>query len=191
MPEWIHNYGQLLGVVVGGIIAGSVAIIVGARNNRANDRRLNRQFESERLRDSSKVRRDRLEELHVLIGQWLIGLDTYTMLGLQLASGAMSYRDYLAKQVEFGNASGVQLTRMRMLLDIYGTIEIKSAYLVVDTARADYNKAIRLVDRAARGREVPRRAEPEIYQGVDDASGRLHENGKLLLAAIAEAAARI
>lgn len=191
MLDWLQTNAQLIGVVVGAVIAGTVAITVGALNNRASAARLEHQIRTEQQRESAKVKRERLEELHVLAGQWLMNLDNYTLLGLRLVSGRLSHSDYLKMQLDGGSAAGVQLTRMKMLLAIYAPPSVTDAHTTVEDARAAFNKEFFPVEGSYKGASRPQACPPELYDRIDDAAGNLHGAGERLLGAIAQAAAAI
>jgi hypothetical protein len=191
VQTWLQAYGQLLGVVVGAAIAGTVAIVVGVRNNKSNDARMERQIAADQVRERSRVRRERLEELHVLAGDWLMSLDKYTMLGLRLVSGNLAYRDYLNMQIEEGKSTRFQFTRLKMLLDVYSTPAVAEAYRAVDQARASYNKEFYTIERRFKGSQSRPSIDDATYDRIDGLSGQVHDAGVVLLRSIATAAAEV
>lgn len=188
MSDWMQAYGQIIGVVVGGGIAGTVAIVLGSKNNRASDARLDRQFIADRERESDRVRRERREELYVQTSEWLLHLEGYTLLGLRLAYSKLSYSQYLDEQISQAQGARLQIARMNMLREIYGSPETAVAYLAVTEARNSYNLRIHEVERLAQSGAAASPAMEGHRATLDKLCTDVRERGRLLLDQIAKSA---
>lgn len=184
MTEWAQAFGQLTGVVVGGVIAGTVAIVVGSRNNRANDARLERQFRAEQERESYRVLRDRREELYVLTGEWIRHLQLYSFLGLRLTFGKITYAEYLDQQLDLSKDKNLQIPRMDMLREVYGSPDITAAYRVLIDARDNFNHQIGHIEKLSKTSAMGS-ALIEHRNTIDTLCSAINDSGQAFLERIA------
>lgn len=193
-PEttWLQAYGQLIGVAIGSVLTGVVAVLLAFFNNRSSDLRLRMQQTHDLQRESQRITRDRLEELYVLAGHWISALEQYGILGLRLARGLLTYKQYVDLQLKNGEKSQVQKSRMELLLDVYGSPEVNDAVAAVKEAQKAYFNEIHSVELIA---QSPDRlsevvvshppADAELYAKLDQLAGDVGKEGRKLLAAIA------
>lgn len=191
-PSWLQTYGQLIGVAVGTLMTGAVAIALAVMNNRSSDGRLRMQQNHDLQRENQRITRERLEDLYVLAGHWTSALSQYGILGLRLAKGLLTYRQYLEVQSEQGGNPQVQLPRMELLLNVYGSSEVNQAVAKLKDARTAFNNMIHIVERTAQSPDrlteaVVRTApvDAKFYAKLDQLVGDMGQAGRDLLEAIA------
>lgn len=181
MPDWLQDYGQLIGVLVGGAIAGAVAIVVGTMNNKASDSRLARQLTADQQREAARIRRERLEELYVQSGAWMMNLQSNAFLGLRLIGGLLTYTQYLDQQISLGKSSVVfHDPRMKMLLGVYGSPEVKLAHQDVLHARSRYHDAFWKHEILFKKGASPK-CSREDYDAIDELVAAMSRAGDRLL----------
>lgn len=192
---WLQTYGQLVGVAIGTVLTGVVAISLAVMNNRSSDHRLRMQQSHDLQRESQRITRERLEELYVLAGHWTSGLEQFNLLGLRLAKGLLTYRQYVDLQLKQGEKSKLERSRMELLRDVYGSPEVIGAAAAVKEAQRAWNARFHPIERLAqqpdRLSEIvvtkPPASDVE-YAELDQIAGVVSGEGRALLAAIAEQA---
>ncbi|MFB9215709.1 hypothetical protein [Vibrio sinaloensis] len=117
--SWIGFFGVLIGAGLG--LSGVVFA------NRSSLSRLKLQLETERQRESNQVKRERLEELYVLMSQWVNKFFSNFFKLTLVMEGTIDYNRYLDEIIEEGKSSPVDFQRMEMILNIYGR-ELLPAY---------------------------------------------------------------
>lgn len=88
----------LLGVLVGAIIS-----IFGIwLTNRSNSNQLRMQLLHEKESHENAIKRERLEELYVLVGHWLIGLSGHYISLSMVMQGKLNYNQHLDLMINDG-----------------------------------------------------------------------------------------
>lgn len=125
----------LLGVVIGALLS-----IFGAwLTSRSSIAQLHIQLEHEERLQNKTVKRERLEELYVLLGHWSSAIfGNYLSLTLVM-KGEMNYNDYLDRVVSNGEKNLYDFKRLEMIIDVYGH-ELKPEYEKVLAARTKRNE---------------------------------------------------
>ncbi|WP_448134887.1 hypothetical protein [Stenotrophomonas rhizophila] len=184
---WLQTYGQLIGVAIGAVLTGSVALLLAIMNNRSSDRRLKMTQAHDLQRESQRMTRERLEELYEQAGHWTSGLEQFGILGLRLAKGLLSYKQYAGLVGAQGEKSQLQRTRMELLFDVYGSDDARNAAQAVKDAQSAFMKLFHRVELIAQGPEmlqaiVPSRApaDPALYELLNEAAGKVGKKGKEL-----------
>jgi len=155
-------------------------------NNKAADARLAHQIAQERDREERRLLRDRREELYVSLETWLAGLEQYIMLGLRLGAGKLSYNQHLDLQLEQGQRSKLDLPRLKMLLDVYGSAAIKQDYLKVTSLLDAVNQAVFAIEGFAK-RSTDTKERDRSFDTLHQLAAELRDSGKTLLASVATA----
>lgn len=189
---WLQTYGQLIGVAIGAVLTGSVALLLAVMNNRSSDRRLKMTQAHDLQRESQRITRERLEELYVQAGHWTSGLDLLNINSLRLAKGLLTFHQHADLVKAHGEKSQLQKSRMELLFDVYGTPEIHAGSQAVREAETAFMKRFQIVSIIAqtpdRLREVtPSKAAatPKIYEELDTLASEVSAKGRALLAMIA------
>jgi len=122
-----------------GVVVGSALSILGIwLTNRANTKQLNIQLDYEKSTNSNLRKKEKLEELYVLIDKWLGAIfSDYLRLTLVMR-GEIDYNQYLDQTIESGNQNNVDFSRLGMIVDIYGH-ELQSSYKTIIDARSELN----------------------------------------------------
>ncbi|MGF1887202.1 hypothetical protein L4D13_13795 [Photobacterium profundum] len=129
--SWIGFFGVLFGAALG--LSGVVFA------NRSSLLRLKIQLETEKDREHAQVKRERLEELYVLLSQWVnVFYSNFFKLTLVM-KGEIEYNQYLDEIIEDGQSSKVDFQRIEMILNIYGR-ELLPAYKDVLKCRGKINE---------------------------------------------------
>ena len=125
-------------VGLAGVLFGSLLTTLSVwLTNRANFKQLQQQLVHEEKLASGRVKKERLEELYILICHWNnIFFGNHLQLTLVMR-GKLSYNEYLDNIISSGSQS-VDFNRISMIIDIYGG-EFKEAYLKVLGIRDEIN----------------------------------------------------
>ena len=108
----------LLALCTAGITA-LVTLVAVYLTNRGNNDRLRIQLSHDRDSKNEAVRREKLEELHVLSQQWSICLFNHLMPYFRVMEGEIDYNKALDMTIESGKNSTNEFYRLRMLVEIY------------------------------------------------------------------------
>jgi hypothetical protein len=125
----------LAGVVIGAIIS----IFCVCLTNRSNTNQLRMQLEHERQSRTEDLKRERLEELYILVGHWLNMFAGHYISLSMVMQGKLDYNQHLDQVIEGSKKQSHDFNRLRMLLDIYAR-ELKPAYEKVLEARDELNE---------------------------------------------------
>jgi len=108
-------------VGIAGVLVGALLGLLGVLlANRSNLTRLKLQMEHERQSKSSDIKRERLEELYVLLSHWInMFFNHYFKLTLVMRD-EMDYNQYLDEIINSGNKNKTDFQRMEMIINIYG-----------------------------------------------------------------------
>lgn len=125
----------LLGVVVGATIS-----IFGVwLTNWSSIKQLKIQLEHEKTTNADSLKREKLEELYVLVDKWLNGILGHHLKLTLVMRGEIDYNQYLDQVIEDGKENTVDFIRLGMIVDIYGH-ELQSSYKKIMDAREELNK---------------------------------------------------
>lgn len=112
----VKSWVGLIGVLFGAILGLSGVVFA----NRSSFQRLQLQLNTEKDRAHAQVKRERLEELYVLLSQWVnMFFSNFFKLTLVM-KGEIDYNQYLDEIIESGQASKVDFQRIEMIFNIYG-----------------------------------------------------------------------
>lgn len=125
-------------VGLAGVVFGSLLTTLGVSlTNRANLKQVRQQLGHQEKLVNSRVKKERLEELYILICQWnSVFFGNYLRLSLVM-KGQTDYNDYL-DYINSSGLKGVDFNRINMIIDIYGG-ELSEAYLEVLKVRDEIN----------------------------------------------------
>ena len=98
--------------------------------NRGNTDRLKIQLEHDRSFKKEELYREQLEELYLLLEEWLSSLLTYYLPYMSVMKGELSYNDALDQTIDLGNSRKVNYKRLEMLIDIYFS-EVKQEFALL------------------------------------------------------------
>ncbi|EIK4762118.1 hypothetical protein ACCH75_003375 [Vibrio parahaemolyticus] len=110
--SWIGFFGVLFGAGLG--LSGVVFA------NRSSLLRLKLQLATEKDREHAQIKRERLEELYVLLSQWANMFFSHFFKLTLVMKGDIDYNQYLDEVIEDGKSSNVDFQRIEMILNIYG-----------------------------------------------------------------------
>ncbi|WP_305819619.1 hypothetical protein [Photobacterium leiognathi] len=133
MNSWVGLIGVLFGAMLG--LSGVIFA------NRSSFQRLKLQLDTEKERAHAQVKREKLEELYVLLSQWE---NMFFSNGLKLTlvmKGDIDYNQYLDEIIESGQASNVEFHRLEMIINIYAR-ELCTLYKDVLKCRDKINKIV-------------------------------------------------
>lgn len=130
IKSWIGLAGVLLGALLG-LIGVFFA-------NKSNLSRLQLQLENERQRHHSQVKREKLEELYVLVSHWLNDFFSHYFKLTLVMRGEIDYNQYLDEIISDGKDAKTDFQRIEMILHIYGR-ELLPTYNKVLEWRAKVN----------------------------------------------------
>ncbi|WP_318476551.1 hypothetical protein [Photobacterium leiognathi] len=131
----IKSWVGLIGVLFGAMLGLSGVIFA----NRSSFQRLKLQLDTEKERAHAQVKREKLEELYVLLSQWE-NMFFSNCLNLTLVmKGEIDYNQYLDEIIESGQASNVDFHRLEMIINIYAR-ELFPLYKDVLKCRDKINK---------------------------------------------------
>lgn len=133
----------LIAVVVGALIS----IIVVTLTNRSNLRQLKLQLDTKAKNDEAVLVRERMEELYVLLSNWInVFFGDYLNLTLVI-KGELSYDEYLDITIKDGKSRKFDFNRIEMLFDIYAPT-LKADFDNMLSIRSKVNEIRRLHKRA-------------------------------------------
>jgi hypothetical protein len=110
---WVALFGVILGA--------GLSIFGVSLTNKSNIKSLSIQLENQKSTERSRLHRERLEELYVLVGNWSTGFMTMGLSILQVMAGRISYNDHLDLLIEDNKSKSFEFSRIRMIVDIYGS----------------------------------------------------------------------
>lgn len=167
----------LLGVVVGAVIS-----IFGVwLTNRSSIKQLNIQLEHEKSVKANALKREKLEELYVLVDKWLGGIFGHYLKLTLVMRGEIDYNQYLDQVIVEGKENTVDFSRLGMIVDIYGH-ELQPSYHKIMEARSELNKISAEHKRAYKSGDLDGRKYVEPYT---DAQMKLEELTELFKKEIA------
>jgi len=126
-------------VGLSGVLFGSLLTTFGVwLTNNANAKRQMQQLAHEERLSSQKIKKERLEELYILVCHWgNLFFSQYMSLQLVM-DGHTTYNDYL-EDIGTKDLGGFDFSRIEMIIDIYGT-QLGPAYEEVKAARSIINE---------------------------------------------------
>lgn len=124
----------LLGVIVGAVIS-----IFGVwLTNRSSIRQLKIQQEHEKAIKADALKREKLEELYILVDKWLSGIFGHYLKLTLVMRGEIDYNQYLDQVIEQGKNKSIDFSRLGMIVDIYGN-ELQPSYKEIMKSRDELN----------------------------------------------------
>ena len=168
-----------------GVLIGATLSIFGVwLSNRSNISQLKLQLEHEKISNRSNTKRERLEELHVLVSHWLNGL-FYNYINFTLVlKGEIDYNQYHDKIIEYGKEKPADFQRLEMIIDIYAP-ELRSTYEKVTNARTKLNS---ISARHWKGYDLGEFEGTKYLESYNQASLEIDKYGEQLKCEIAECA---
>lgn len=125
----------ILGVLVGAIIS-----IFGVwLTNVSNSKQLRIQLLHEKISHENSIKRERLEELYVLVGHWLNGLASNYLSLSMVMQGKLDYGQHSDLAIKDGEKIKYDFNRLEMIMGIYAH-ELLPYYQKVIEARTELNK---------------------------------------------------
>lgn len=137
MLESILNFKSEAWIGVIGVLLGTLLSVFSAwLTNRSSLMQLKVKFKHEEKLSAGKVRKERLEELYILVCHWSnMFFSQYMNLGLVMR-GHISYNDYL--DMVNSSENKYDYSRIEMIVDIYGG-GVAEAFKAVEIARGVVN----------------------------------------------------
>lgn len=125
-------------VGLAGVIFGSLLTTLGVwLTNRSNTKQALQRLQHEERVASERVRKERLEELYILVCHWSnLFFKHYVNLDLVM-KGSLSYNDYL-DIITAPSDDKAEYSRIQMIVDIYGE-DVLSYYEAVEEAKVKVN----------------------------------------------------
>lgn len=123
----MHTFVELLGrvpppawVLCGALVTALVAFVGVALTNRSNTARLQLQLAHEIKSQDRALRRDRCEELYVLVDRWSTLLVSDKLPYMKVMRGELTYNQALDMTIVAGDKENVpQVQRIRAIVEIY------------------------------------------------------------------------
>jgi len=141
-------------VGLAGVVVGAVISIFGVwLTNRSSIKQLNIQLEHEKLTDADTLKREKLEELYILVDKWLSGIFSHYLKLTLVMKGDIDYNQYLDKVIEEGKENTFDFGRLEMIVDIYGH-KLQSSYKKMMAARDELNKVSAAHKRAYKSGDI-------------------------------------
>ena len=127
-------------VGLAGVFVGATISIFGVwLTNRSNINQLRIQLVHERESRAEDTKRERLEDLYILVGHWLNGLSGHYISLSMVMQGKLDYNQHLDQFIKSADKQGYDYQRLEMILDVYAH-PLKPMYEKVLEARAELNK---------------------------------------------------
>ena len=125
-----------------GVIIGAMLTILGSwLTNRSNITQLRIQLEQKERVHNTNIKREKYEELYILLGHWMGGVFSNYMNLILVTQGHIDYNEYLDQVIESGEKNTFDFKRMEMILDIYGH-NLQESWQKVLEAREKHNDII-------------------------------------------------
>lgn len=121
------------------VIGAALSILGVWLTNRTSIKQLNIQLHHEKITNSNLRKKEKLEELYILIDKWLGGIFSHYLKLTLVMRGEIDYNQYLDQVIEDGNKNNVDFSRLGMIVDIYGH-ELQSSYKAIMDARSELNE---------------------------------------------------
>ena len=131
----------LIGVFVGAIIAGVISIITVWLTSRANIRHLRVQLAHEKDTKKDTLKREKLEELYILVDKWLTAIFTFYLPLAPVMQGTYDYKEFMKISTDINNRLNVDFTRLEMIIDIYWP-SLKPSYEELIKARDELSRIV-------------------------------------------------
>ncbi|WP_010176298.1 hypothetical protein [Pseudomonas sp. PAMC 25886] len=125
-------------VGLAGVVFGSLLTTFGVSlTNKANLKHLKQQLEHEEKLVSRRAKKERLEELYVLVSHWgNVFFGNFLTLSLVM-KGQIDYNSYL-DEINASTKRDIDFNRIGMIVDIYGA-ELEEAYQAILDIRDEIN----------------------------------------------------
>jgi hypothetical protein len=126
-----------IGAILGALISVSGVWLT----NRSSIKQLIIQHNNEKTVKADELKREKLEELYILIDNWLNAMFSQYLMLSSVMKGDIDYNQYLDSVIEKGNQQNVDFCRFEMIVNIYSN-DLEPYYQQLMTARDDINKII-------------------------------------------------
>ena len=126
-----------------GVLTGALLTSVGVwLTNRANLKQLRIQLEHQTQHERMQSRRDRLEELYVLVGNWSRAFLGNALALVSVMEGKIDYNAYLDFMLKDEGGAKYDYNRLEMIADVYGGETLREPYKQLLAARDSVNKIV-------------------------------------------------
>lgn len=105
----------LLGVVIGGIFTLLGVVIA----NKSSETRLKIQIESEHHKKQIQLKREKLDNLYILLTNWRNMFFSYTMNISLIMEGKINYNEHLDRVIKGDFNDNIDFQRLEMIVNIY------------------------------------------------------------------------
>lgn len=112
----VNTWMGLVGVLAGALL-GLIGVFVANHSSLA---RLQLQLKQEQQRHHSQVKREKLEELYILLSHWVNMFFSHHFKLALVMEGKIDYNQYLDEIISDGADNKVDFQRIEMILNIYG-----------------------------------------------------------------------
>lgn len=121
-----------------GAVIGSLFTVIGVSlTNRANLKQLVKRLDHEERITHGKAKKERLEELYILVCKWSHAFfGNFLHLSLVM-KGQIDYNEYL-DYINSSGVKGVDFDRIKMIIDIYA-VELESSFSEIIKVREEIN----------------------------------------------------
>ncbi|WP_337052437.1 hypothetical protein [Pseudoxanthomonas sp. USHLN014] len=125
-----------------GVLFGSLLTTFGVwLTNRSNTKQLKIKIDHERQIQQQRQAKERLEELYILVSHWLQAMFSNNLHLSLVMKGRTDYNQYLDAVISNGKASGLDFSRIEMIVNVYGH-RLRDAYQSCISARENVNMVI-------------------------------------------------
>lgn len=137
-----------------GAFTGAFLSLVGSwLTSKTNIKQLKLQLSHEEKVALRSIKRERFEELYVLISHWSNELFGHYLDLTLVMKGQMDYNSYLDRIIDRGDKNEFDFNRLKMIIDIYGA-DLKHAFSDVLKVREEWNDLVYKHKRAYQSGEV-------------------------------------
>lgn len=124
--------------LIGAIVGAAIGLFGSWLTSKSSIKQLRVQLEHEERVHTQNVKRERFEELYILLGHWLNAIFSKYLHLTLVMKGEIDYNQYLDTIIENGEKQSFDFQRIEMIINIYGK-ELRPAYENVLDARTKRN----------------------------------------------------
>jgi hypothetical protein len=167
--------GELL-AFISALVGACIAFLGGWLTNRANAQNLAIQLNHDRAEKKARIKLERLEELHVLISQWLNNFVSNSLSLSLVMKEQIDYNQYLDQIIDKGDKNHPEFSRIEMIIGIYAP-ELHNAYVEVTKARDVWNQVLSEHKQSYKRGDS---SHTQYLKPLQGATQRIDETGRLL-----------
>lgn len=168
---------MMVGIVTGVFISLFITVFAIWLTNRSKAKRLNIRLQHEKSIKKNSIKKEKLEELHVLTDRWIeTAFDHYMKLS-SVMRGEIDYNQYQGLVIEEGKERATDFFRLGMIVNLYSP-ELYPPYKEIITARSELNKIAASHKRAYRAGTIDGRKYLKPYTDAIIKLERLNETFK-------------